>query len=337
MDEILSMFSGPFRATPAETKVGRGQYNEELLRDVLSGLRQPLKSLPSKYLYDRRGVDLFATICNIPEYYLARAELALLRRHAGGIADLVGEGAQLIELGGCSTAKASLLINVLRSPVMYMPIDGSSQHLWSAAMQLQLDHPYVAVRPLHANFAEITALPADEIWTLERAVFLCFGSLLGQWDPIPAAAILRRLAGLARRSVLVIGVDLPKDPALLQAAYNDPHGCHAEFHRNLLLRINRELDGDFDPESFSYAAHYNSTCMRVESYLQSRRKQLVRIAGKAVMFAQGEVIHTQNSYKYSVAQFQRIARRTGFAPLKAWVDNEHSYALHVLSSAGVRH
>jgi len=312
------------------------QVDAVLKRDVLAGLRRPHKELPCKYFYDRRGADLFDKLSNTPEYYVTRTELMLLKTYARQLADLIGEGAHLVELGGCNTQKARILLGAMRNPLVYIPVDISTQHLWSSAMQLQLDYPYLAVRPINADFTKLTELPQDSLWVQDHVTFLFFGSTIGNFDPISASLLLKRLAGLTIRNMMVVGVDLRKDTAVLERAYNDSAGFTAEFNLNLLLRLNRELDGEFDISSFEHIAFYNAKIGRIEMYLRSRRRQTVRLAGETLAFEQGELIHTENSYKYSPGQFHAIARRAHFMPVKSWTDSEHLFSLQVLAKSGER-
>lgn len=315
----------------------RPSEREALRRDVLDGLRQEQKSIPSVYFYDRRGSELFDAICSTAEYYVTRTEMDLLRQHAGGIADLIGEGAHLVELGSCNTIKARILLSVLRMPISYMPVDVSSQHLWSAAMQLQLDHPYLAVRPLHADFTALRALPDLDMGALEDAVFLFFGSTIGNFHPVEALKLLKRISETTTRNMLLIGVDLRKDPRILDAAYNDASGFTAAFNLNLLDRINRELGGNFDLDGFQHWAFFNETCGRVEMHLRSRKRQTVRVGEEVFQFVRGETILTEYSYKYSIGQFHRLARRAGYFPLKAWTDPRRLFSLHLLCNPGQVH
>lgn len=316
------------------TQASRGNVNTKVdvafQQDVLAGLKKQRKELPGKYFYDRRGADLFDAIQATSAYDPTRIEMLLLKACARNIADLVGEGASVVEIGGCDTQKARLLLGAMKSPLVYMPIDVSSQHLWSAAMQLQLDYPYLAVRPVHADFTTITDLPEDGPWIHEQATFLFFGSTFGKFDPFSAAKILGRVAGLTLRNLLVIGVDLKKDRELLEKAYNDRAGFTAEFNLSLLLRANRELGTDFDLGSFSHEAFFNEKCDRVEMHLRSLKKQKVHIDSDTINFEAGETIHTGSAYKYGISQFHRLAGRAGYLPIKAWTDPDHLFSLHVL-------
>ena len=311
------------RAHPAQGPVP----DDVFLSDVLEGLSRPDKSLPCKYFYDAEGSALFDAICTLDEYYPTRTETALLHARAEEIAGLAGRGATLVELGSGSSVKVRILLDALDAPAMYVPVDISRDHLIAAAARLAGDYPAVTVVPVAADYVRGFALPRGV--APERTMAFFPGSTIGNFRPAEAMTFLnglgRRLGSGAR---LLIGVDLRKDPAVLEAAYDDARGVTAAFNMNLLARINRELDGTFDLERFAHVARYDTVRGRIEMHLRSLDDQTVRIAGHPIRFARGETIHTENSYKYSVPGFRRLAARAGWRTERSWTDERSLFSLH---------
>jgi L-histidine Nalpha-methyltransferase len=297
-------------------------------RSVLAGLAAAPKMLESKYFYDARGSELFDRITELEEYYPTRAEAALLRAHALDIADFVGPEAVLVEFGSGASVKTRILLDALADLRAYVPIDISGEHLKMAAAGLAADYA-VPIVPLHADYTAALALPAAV--PEGRRVGFFPGSTIGNFAPAEAAAFLsqaRRLLGQGAR--FLVGADLLKDEARLLAAYDDAAGVTAEFNLNLLHRINRELGGDFDPAAFRHEARYNAEESRIEMHLVSRRQQQVHVAGQRFSLAEGESIHTENSYKYTAESFARLARQGGWQPLAEWRDPDGLFSLHGL-------
>jgi L-histidine N-alpha-methyltransferase len=298
------------------------------LADVMAGLTRQPKSIPSKYLYDRQGSALFDRITEQPEYYLTRAEDALLRHAVGELAAFLAPRTQLIEYGGCSPKKARIVLDAMEAPAAYVPIDIAAEHLTSGQQSLALEYPGLRVTPVAADFSaplRITLPPGPKL-----AFFP--GSTIGNFTPADATVFLRRVATLVGRDGgLLVGVDVKKDPRILWRAYNDDAGVTAEFNRNLLTRINREIGAGFDPMRFRHFAPYNEAEGRVEMHLVSEDTQAVYVAGRLFCFHAGESIHTENSYKYSVLEFRSLARHAGFKPLRTW--NDRHFALHYLRVA----
>ncbi len=300
------------------------------LHDVLTGLARPQKSIPPKYFYDAAGSHLFDRICDVPEYYPTRTELAILAEAAPAIAARIGPGAALIEFGAGSSVKARILLDALDAPSAYIPIDISGDHMRAAAQELARDYPDIAVVPVEADFMQKVRLPAS----LERRARLGFfpGSTIGNLSPDNAETFMSRAAGsLGPGAHFLVGVDLKKHGAILHAAYNDAAGVTAAFNLNLLTRINRELGGTFDLKAFRHRAYYNAARGRVEMHLESLKPQTVRVAGDNFAFREGETIHTENSYKYSVADFQNLAARTGWRPVDCFMDSEKLFSVHLLA------
>jgi dimethylhistidine N-methyltransferase len=300
-----------------------------LAREVIAGLTARPKRIPPKYFYDEAGAQLFEAITATPEYYPTRCEIAILHERAGEIARFIPMGSALIELGSGSSKKARILIAAVPAIVAYVPVDISSKMLTKEAQELRLDRPQLAVLPVEADFTQPFSLPA-EVAGLPRTGFFP-GSTIGNFEPHEACAFLRHVGRmLGTGATLIIGVDLVKDAGILNAAYNDAAGITAKFNLNLLTRINRELNANFEPASFSHHAFYNSERHRIEMHLASKKRQKVKVAGRWIEFRPGETIHTENSYKYSLASFAALARGSGWTPLSAWTDAGASFSIHAL-------
>lgn len=303
----------------------------ESFRDaVLTGLAWQPKELPCRLFYDETGARLFDAICELPEYYPTRTELALLARHATEIARIAGPAVQLVEFGSGSGRKVRLLLEALVKPACYVAIDISREHLLAASDDLAGQFPAIAVAAVCADYTQPFALPALQVSGKRLGFFP--GSTIGNFTPPEAATFLigcRRLLGPGAE--MLVGVDLKKDPAILHAAYNDAAGVTAAFNLNLLARINRELDGDFDVERFAHVAFYNPAHGRIEMHLESQVAQDVSVAGRRFHFARRERIHTENSYKYGVAEFHEVASAAGFRPVAVWTDPERLFSLHYLA------
>ena len=306
---------------PAPTPLRDLTPGEDRFRaDVLDGLARAPKALPPKYFYDAEGSRLFDAICMLPEYYLTRTEYALMQAHAADMAHRLGPRVMLVEPGSGSSVKSRLLLDHLEDPVAYVPVDIARDHLARVAPGVDAAYPDLAVLPVAADFTEHYTLP-EPARPARRKVIYFPGSTLGNFDPPAARALLRGFRALAGKGgALLIGVDLCRDPAVLQPAYDDPRGVTAAFNRNLLARINRELGADFEPLAFDHRAAWNEAAGRVEIDLVSRRDQIVRVAGRRFAFRRGERLHTENSYKYEVAAFERDVAAAGFAPLCRWTD-----------------
>lgn len=294
----------------------------------IAGLRKEPKDLPCKYFYDETGSELFDRICELPEYYPTRTETALLERHAGDFAGLMGEGVDLIEFGAGSLQKVGYLLEALESPNAYMPIDISGDYLNGMAVKLRDANPGLLVRPVVADFTKPLRFPVSGA----RRIGFFPGSTIGNFTRPEALSFLERAARLLRGGGLLIGVDLVKDPAILHAAYNDAAGVTALFNKNILARANRELGTDFDLDAFAHYAPYNPVEQRVEMHLISLRDQTANIDGLAISFADGETIHTENSHKYTIGGFQALAGSAGFTPKAVWHDANNLFSLHWLEA-----
>lgn len=318
-------------AAPAVRFEDRHPGTASLREAVLAGLARFPKSIPPKFFYDERGSRLFDAICELPEYYPTRTETGILRRIAGEIAALAGGDCLLVELGSGASRKVRLLLEALR-PAAYLGIDISRDFLLASTRRLARDYPWLRVHAACADFSQ--PLRLDHCPTQPRRLGFFPGSSIGNFEPAEAEALLRRLQELlGPDGALLIGVDLKKDQALLHAAYNDRQGVTAAFNLNLLRRIRAELDADLDPNGFAHRAFYNPGPGRIEMHLESRRAQRLRIDGQVFTFQAGETIHTENSYKYSVAEFQALARRAGYRPERVWTDPRGLFSVHWLGMA----
>jgi dimethylhistidine N-methyltransferase len=298
------------------------------LDDVIAGLSRPRKALPPKYFYDDRGSRLFEAICDTPEYYPTRAEIRLMTAHAGEMARRMGPSSAVIELGSGSGRKTRILVDAL-DPVAYVPIDIAREQLLETAAAFAARFPRLAVHAVCADYSAPLALP--DLAARRRVVYFP-GSTIGNLAVREAAAFLANARALAGPGgAMLVGVDLKKDPARLNAAYNDAAGVTAQFNLNLLRRINRELGADFDLSAFRHHAFYHAARGRIEMHLVSLRDQAVRIDGRAFRFRGGESIHTENSCKYSVDEFRRLAAGAGFHPAACWTDPERLFSVHCLT------
>jgi len=307
------------------------QLNLEFLNDVVEGLSKDQKSLSPKYFYDAEGSALFDKICELDEYYPTRTEVGLLRDKADEIAALV-DGRHLIEFGSGSSVKIRILLDAAEKLASYVPVDISEKHLLAAAESIATDYPTLKVTPICADFTQEFPLPADAA-TGSKAGFFP-GSTIGNFSRQDAEQFLEMAADmLGEDGSLVIGVDLKKDADILHAAYNDNDGVTAAFNKNVLKRINKELDGQFDLSSFQHEARYIEERGRIEMHLVSTKPQTVSVAGKAFLFDAGESIHTENSHKYEISEFQEMGRQAGFKPADTWIDENNLFSVHHLRVA----
>ena len=323
------MAAQPYAALRYETT----EIEPPFARDVVSGLTARPKRLPPKYFYDEAGAQLFEEITALPEYYPTRCELAILRERAADIARFFPEGSALVEFGSGSSRKVRILLAAAPTIAAYVPVDISSEMLSQEAEALRRDHPQLAVLPVEADFTQPFVLPAAVASRARTGFFP--GSTIGNFEPHEACAFLRHAGRmLGGGAGLIIGVDLVKEASILHAAYNDAAGVTAKFNLNLLARINRELDGDFDLASFSHKAFYNSVRQRIEMHLVNKQRQKVKVAGRVIEFRAGETIHTENSYKYTLETFGALARGSGWTPMSVWTDAGGNFSIHALVNEG---
>ena len=307
-------------------------HRADFLTDVLAGLTAGQKRLDPKYFYDERGSRLFGEITVLPEYYLTRTETGIMEEAAGDIAAAVPGTRTIVEFGSGSGKRSDLLLEALGNAEIYVPIDVSESLLRHTAMLVESAHPRVKVRGLVADFARLRSLPG----TLPRERLGYFpGSTIGNFLPDEAVRFLRNARILLGRCArMLIGVDLLKAVERLERAYDDALGVTEAFNKNLLLRINDELDGTFDPARFTHRAYFNERRSRVEMHLVSREDQEVRIDGEyRVSFRAGESIHTENSHKFTIDGFRRLAAEAGWQPDVHWVDRAGDFSVHLLEAA----
>jgi dimethylhistidine N-methyltransferase len=298
--------------------------------DVIAGLTARPKRLSPKYFYDEIGAQLFEDITALPEYYLTRCELEILRERAPDIARFFPADSALVEFGSGSSKKVRMLLAAAPTIAAYVPVDISSQMLIQEAEELRRDHPRLAVLPVVADFTQPFSLPAAAAGMAHTGFFP--GSTIGNFEPHEASSFLRHAGRmLGRGAALIIGVDLVKEASILNAAYNDAAGLTAKFNLNLLARINRELNGDFDLARFDHHAFYNRERHRIEMHLVSKKRQKVSVAGRVIEFRAGEAIHTENSYKYTLEYFTALARGSGWTPVAAWTDAGANFSIHALA------
>lgn len=303
----------------------------DFYEEIVAGLNQTPKRIAPKFFYDARGSQLFEAICDLPEYYPTRIEKKILMDHVDAISKAMGPHCCIIEPGSGSSDKVRLLLDAV-NPRGYMPLEISKHHLLAAMDRLTQDFPWLDVHAVCIDFTGDLTVP-DHQDDAHRVAFFP-GSSIGNFEPVDAMRFLRDLrAVVGDDGGLLIGVDLKKDEATLNAAYNDAAGVTADFNKNLLVRINAELDGDFDLEMFRHWAFYNADAGRIEMHLVSECAQAVRIGAHTFSFSEGETIHTENSYKYTVREFQDLARATGFRPVETWTDTNDLFSLQYFAAA----
>lgn len=295
--------------------------------DVLEGLSASPKHIPAKYFYDAAGSRLFERITELPEYYPTRCELRILQDCAADIAALIPEGAALVEFGSGSTRKARIVLRAAPKLAAYVPVDICGEMIEQEAVELRRDFPGLKVLPVTADICFPFELPPEAKAAPTRVGFFP-GSTIGNFEPHEAAAFLRNAANvLGAGATLIVGADLVKPVEVLNAAYNDAAGVTAAFNLNLLRRINRELGGTFKLDSFEHHAFYNREQSRIEMHLASLKRQKVKVAGESIEFRAGETIHTENSYKYSVASLAALARGVGWQPAGVWTDPRDYFSI----------
>jgi dimethylhistidine N-methyltransferase len=314
----------------AEARVAE---QDAFLADALHGLRQKPKTLPCKYFYDAAGSKLFDQICQLEEYYPTRTELEILQAHAPEMAQRLGPETLLIEYGSGSSVKTRLLLDHLERPAAYVPVDISRDHLFETANELRADYPDLAVLPLCADFSASFRVPEPPRAVARWAVYFP-GSTIGNF---PEEAAVELMRGVARRvgpgGGFLVGVDLKKDLGVLERAYDDAQGVTAAFNLNLLVRMNQELDADFDLHQFEHRAVWNETGGRIEMHLVSRVAQEAHLGGETIRFAAGESICTEHSHKYTTEGFAQLAKRAGLVVRQVWTDPRQLFSVQYLEGA----
>jgi len=310
------------------------QAQNDFAQAVLAGLSQPQKVVPARFLYDKRGSELFEEITRLPEHYLTRTETALLEKHASEIAELAGDETVVVEFGSGSSAKTPLLLAAVR-PAVYIPVDISADFLAEAAKGMAAAHPGLRVVPVAGDFTLPVYL--DSIAGDAPRLGFFPGGTIGNFGPSGAVDLLRSFAAtLGRGARLVIGMDPRKDPSILIAAADDPQGLMKAFNLNLLHRINRELGGTIEVDGFTHKAIWNDPLGRLELHLEATRDLDFTVAGRPFAMQAGETIHTENSYKYRFEEIQLLARAAGWEPVAAWGDTDGLFSLQLWSAAKER-
>lgn len=332
----MAVLSGQQQGVDTSSLVSFIDHNpatEDFRTAVLEGLSKPQKELPCKFFYDERGSQLFDQICDLDEYYPTRTEIGILEDRLGEIAELVGRGAHLVELGSGASIKIRTLLNALPDLAQYTAIDISRDFLLQSAATLAADYPDLDVAAICADYTTDFEIPEPGGRKSSRTVAFFPGSTIGNFTPEEAKRFLKRMAGiLGKGSGLLIGVDLKKDISVLRAAYNDAKGVTAAFNMNLLARINGELGADFDLGSFYHDAVYVEDPGRIEMRLISRKTQSVAIGGETFAFAESEHIHTENSHKFSLDEFRSICGIAGFTPVASWTDSKSLFSVHYFTA-----
>ncbi len=302
--------------------------------DVRAGLTVPHKHLPPKYFYDSLGSALFEAICELPEYYLTRAETEILERYAPEMVAAVDGPIEIVEFGSGSARKTRLLLEAAlaaQGRVDYHPIDISPGALISSASTLAAEYPGLNVTAYASDYVEV--LRSARLRTSQRVLALFLGSNIGNYDPLASQRLLRAMSeSFKPGDALLLGTDLKKDPAVLERAYNDPTGVTAAFNKNVLARINRELGGAFDLDAFEHSARYDAPRGSVDSFLVAQRGMTVPIErlGIAVGLTAAETIHTESSHKFDAADIAMLAAASGFRVERAWTDPDARFAVTLL-------
>jgi dimethylhistidine N-methyltransferase len=304
--------------------------DDQLTSDVIEGLRKSPKELSPVWFYDELGSFLFDSICELPEYYVTRTELSIMQMHAAEMAHHIGPRAALIELGSGTSVKTRLLLDHLDRPVAYVPVDIAREHLLDAAGYMARDYPALQVNPVCADFTQPFELPR-KVASAQRRVVYFPGSTLGNFTHENARNLLasiRKMIG--REGALLIGIDLQKDPRVLQRAYDDAAGVTAEFNLNALRHINRELGSNFDLDAFEHCAIWVEDEGRIEMHLISTRDQVVNLRGEQIAIERGEHLRTEYCHKYTLEGFADLAATADLAVTRVWMDAEKKFSVQLL-------
>jgi dimethylhistidine N-methyltransferase len=305
----------------------------EFLADVIDGLSQSPKTLKPKYFYDNRGAQLFTEICKTKDYYPTRTEIEILNKNAEDIASEIGDNAALIEYGSGELEKIKILLDFLNEPAGLIPVDISEEQLFVSAKKLQRLYPDLEILPVAADFTKPIPIPEFSNTPKKRVAFFP-GSTIGNFEPDLAIQFLKGVTKtIGPNGLLLIGFDLKKDKETLLAAYDDKQGITASFNKNLLSRMNNELEGNFDLDAFKHIARYNEIEGRIEMHLESTTEQTVSVNQELFQFLEGETIHTENCYKFSEKSFTDMASKAGLSPAKTWSDSRNLFAVMLLRAA----
>jgi dimethylhistidine N-methyltransferase len=304
------------------------EIETDMYSEVLDGLRSVPKTISPKYFYDKKGSELFESITMLREYYPTRTELFILNKYKNEMASAAGTNSALIEFGSGSSEKVRILLEAMPDLKEYVPIDISKDFLYQSAKALSMEYPNLNVHAVSADYTAKFEMPNLES---KRKIVFFPGSTIGNFEPQEMEKFLKQTAALLKSGGgLLIGVDLKKDRAVLNAAYNDKKGVTRAFNLNLLNRLNRELLANFKMEDFTHHAFYHAEKGRVEMHLVSLKNQVITIGDQEIAFKEGETIHTENSYKFTIEEFQQIASLCGFKPKKVWYDERQWFSMHYL-------
>ena len=311
----------------------QASYNRtdnDFLNDVIEGLSQNPKTLKPKYFYDNRGAQLFTEICTTPEYYPTRTEIKILNQNAEDIASQIGDNTALIEYGSGALEKIKILLDFLNEPVGLIPVDISEDQLFESAKNLENSYPDLEILPVAADFTKPIPIP-EFSHPPKRYVAFFPGSTIGNFEPDLAIQFLEGVTKtIGLDGLLLIGFDLKKDIETLLAAYDDQRGITSSFNKNLLSRINDELGGNFNLDTFEHVARYNENKGRIEMHLKSTTEQTVLINKELFEFLEGETIHTENCYKFTKESFTAMSSKAGLYPVKTWTDDQNLFAVMLL-------
>ena len=301
--------------------------NAAELREIVDGLSGEVKKISPKYFYDQRGSQLFDEITRLPEYYLTATELGIMRDNMNEICALVGKRASLIEFGSGSSLKTRLLLDHLSALAAYVPVDISGDYLHACAAQIRDEYPHVNVLPVVADFTQHFQLPSPAITPVRNIVYFP-GSTIGNFEHDAALELLRVMHHEAgENGALLIGVDLEKDPNLIERAYNDSAGVTAEFNLNMLQHLNRDYGANFDVTEFAHSANYDQDNGRVVIELVSQVEQTFAIGNTEFNLANGEAILTEYSHKYTIEGFADMVEQVGFSVAKVWTDTQCMFSV----------
>jgi len=306
------------------------RIDNDFLKDVIEGLGKNPKTLKPKYFYDNRGAQLFTEICTTPEYYPTRTEIKILNQNAEDIASQIGDNTALIEYGSGALEKIKILLNFLKEPVGLIPVDISEDQLFVSAKNLENLYPNLEILPVAADFTKPIPIPG---FSQPPKKYLAFfpGSTIGNFEPDLAIQFLQGVTKtIGLDGLLLIGFDLKKDIETLLAAYDDQRGVTASFNKNLLSRVNGELGGNFNLNTFEHVARYNENKGRIEMHLKSTMDQTVSINKELFEFLEGETIHTENCYKFTKESFTAMSSKAGLSPVKTWTDDKNLFAVMLL-------
>jgi len=314
------------------TVVRASSATDRLAHDVIDGLRKSPKQVSPVWFYDEEGSNLFDSICELPEYYLTRTEMQIMRDHAGEMAQAIGPRAALIEFGSGSSDKTRVLLDKLESLACYVPIDISRDYLFETAGMLARDYPSLRIAPVCADFTQPFDLPVHVAAAARRVVYFP-GSTLGNFETDAAQRVLTTMRTIiGRKGAVLIGIDLRKDPTVLKRAYNDSAGVTAEFNLNALRHLNRELGADFDVDAFEHSALWVENLSRIEMHLVSTRDQDIHVGDETIHIERGEHVRTECCHKYTLEGFAELAATADLAVTRVWTDPERKFSVQLLEA-----